>query len=771
MSRLGSRGVTVVACSLIVLCLGCGGSGVSKTPDQTVTPGIVTLSPASDVSIEIGNTVSFTSAAQDSKGTALTPSPPISFTSSNPSVVQVASSGLACAGKWDSLTNPQICTPGPVGEAVITAVSVGVSSPPTTVHVHQHIDSVAITPVATQPPTPSCLSKGSTQDFQVAAFNQGVDITSTVGPFNWNILNQTVATLATTGSGLTKGNVRITAATPGMTSIFATIAGVTSPTVQFITCPVVSISLAVQDTNQTSFVEASGTKTIAATVFDSSNTQITPSLTWSTSDAAAFTATGTVTGSAGGVKAGSATIIATCQPPVCNIGFPTPQVIYPQNVITGTATGTTGTATTATVWIASTQCGLIDSTTQVVVNSDDCVSTVAPIDTSTNTLGVGVDLPTRPNSIQFSRQATSLYLGTDSGRLGAVGLSVVTPAATTQAAPTLARVNAAPGKVLAISPDGTNIIVSDTADTPNQVFVVSGTSVAATLPITGATAASFSPNGSKAYIVANTPGCTTAPCSLLYVYSSTEALKKIALTAPVNDVTFLASGAFSYLAGGSSSSQVPVFKTCDNTPAFDDSNISENISSLASVPLFVRASPDNTKIYAFNQTGIDFINVITMSKPGDPSPTATATGCEPKSGSFPGRPTVVNQHSNTNASFNFGLGTITPTQLIMHSSGSRAYILGSDFSNIIVFNFDTQSTSTIQLSGNSVPIQASLSTDGKTLYVVARDLTTKVNSVHALDTTTNADTNQIVITEGLCHARPNITQTFTCQPDLIAVRP
>ena len=163
---------------------------------------------------------------------------------------------------------------------------------------------------------------------------------------------------------------------------------------------------------------------ITATVFDSSNTQITPNLSWSTSDAAAFTAAGTTTGSASVVKAGSATFIATCQPPICNIGFPSPKVIFPENVITGTATSTTSTPTAATIWIASTQCGLIDSTTQLLVNSDDCVSTVAPIDTTTNTLGVGVDLPALPDSIQFSRQGTSLYLGADNGRLGAVGLSI-----------------------------------------------------------------------------------------------------------------------------------------------------------------------------------------------------------------------------------------------------------------------------------------------------------------------------------------------------------
>ena len=769
MSRLGSRGIAVLASSLLMLLLGCGGSGVKTTPPDSVTPGIVTLSPANDVSLEIGSTVAFTSAAQNSSGAALTPSPLISFTSSNPSVVQIASSGLACAGRWDSLVNPQICTPGPVGEAVINAVSVGVSSAPTTVHVHQHVDSVVITPVVTPTPMASCLSKGQTQDYQVNAFNQGIDITPTVGPFNWNLTNQTAATLSTSASGLATGNARVTAAAPGMATFFASAAGVTSPSIQFTTCPVVSITLAVGDStsNLTSFIESTGSRTITATVYDSSNTQITPTLTWSSSDAGAFTAGGTDIGTASFVKAGSATIIATCQPPLCNSGFPTPQVVFPKNVITGTATGS-GTATAATVWIASTKCGVADPTTQVVTNSDDCISTVAPFDTSTNALGVGVDLPANPDSMQFNRQGTNLFLGTDSGRFGAVGLSVVTPNSTTQAAPTLARVNGAPGKVLAISPDGTSVIVADTKDTPNQVFVVTSNALAASLPITGATVASFAPNGTKAYIVATTPGCATAPCSFLYVYSSTEALKKIPLTAPANDVTFLASGAFAYLAGGSS--QVTVFKTCDNSPAVDDSSVSADISSLSSVPVFLRASPDSTKIYAFNRTGIELINVATATRAPDDTPPPIA-GCTPKSLTFPGRPTVTNQHPGMNASFSFGQGTITPTQLIMHASGSRAYILGSNFNNIIVFNFDTQSTSTIQLSGNSAPLQASLSTDGKTLYVLGQDLTTNVNSVHVIDTTSNADMSQTVISEGLCHARTGVSQTFTCRPDLIAVRP
>jgi len=113
-----------------------------------------------------------------------------------------------------------------------------------------------------------------------------------------------------------------------------------------------------------------------------------------------------------------------------------------------------------------------------------------------------------------------------------------------------------------------------------------------------------------------------------------------------------------------------------------------------------------------NNSGVDFINVTTTSIL--PPITATAQGCSPITPLLKGGlPTVINKHPDTGASFNFGQGTLAPTQFIVHSSGTRAYILASNLSNILVFNFDTLTTSSIQLSGNSVPIQASLSTDGK----------------------------------------------------------
>ena len=103
-------------------------------------------------------------------------------------------------------------------------------------------------------------------------------------------------------------------------------------------------------------------------------------------------------------------------------------------------------------------------------------------------------------------------------------------------------IKAAPGKVLAVAPDGNHVIVSDTADTPKQVFVVDTSSnTTVSLQIAGATAADFSPDSLKAYILAG---------DTLHVYSALESLKSIALSAAARDVSFLSNGGFAYLAGG-----------------------------------------------------------------------------------------------------------------------------------------------------------------------------------------------------------------------------
>ena len=774
MSRLGSRGITVIALSLLTISLGCGGgSTISTTTTTVVTPTIILLTPANNASLDIGDVVGFSATPEDSSGRPITPSPLVTFVSNNPNVLQIAANGLACAGKWDSLVNPEVCTAGPVGTANVTAESNGVSSPPTTVYVHQHIDSIIITPATTlTTPFPSCLSKGLTFDFQPTVMSQGQDITASVGPVNWTSLNTVVAitSTSTTQKNLAVGNVRVTAATPGMTSFFASVANVNSPPFPFTTCPVKSISLAVGNSTATTFSVQSGSQSITATVKDSTGTQITNvNLSWNSSDASVFSATGAIIGAAASARPGTAAIIASCTPPTCNIGFPSPLAIYPENVITAIGTGTPGTAVNTTVWVASSECGVRDPVTQVVKNDDNCVSTIFPIDTINNNQEAGVDLPALPNSILFDRQSVKAYIGTDSGRLGTVGLAQITPASTTGVAPTLVSVPTAPGKVIAVSPNGLEVVVSDTADTPNQVFIVdapvSGTPTSTALAITGATAATFAPDNSKVFIVAG---------SNLYIWSSDQALKTLSFTAPMNDVAFLPDGAFGYLAGGGNNGkQLTVLKTCDNQPALDDDGNSANITSLQFDPLFLKMTPDNKKVLAFNNVGMDFIDVTTMGKASN-NVTATADGCSPPDFTqVPqlkgGLPTVVNLPEST--SFNFGQGVLQPTQFIVNSDTTRAYILASNLNNILVFNIDSQTTSSIQLSGNAIPVRASLTSDGGTLWVIGHDPVTDVNTIHLIDTGRNLDRNQITLTQSLCHARFATAGPFTCDVDLIAVKP
>ncbi|HYK49796.1 MAG TPA: hypothetical protein VEU94_08715 [Terriglobales bacterium] len=710
---------------MIAVLAGCSSSSPTRNTTFPV-PGKIVLNPATPVSLNVGSaTQTFTATPQNNKGTAITT--PVGFISSNTAVLTIANNGTACAGTWDSLSAPQICTPGPVGVAQVTATSHGVSSPPTTVYVHQRIDKIVTSPIPNQtPPAGPCFSKGQVFNYQANAFSQGLDITNSVGPFTWQAITSGVATLKTATdaepvSGLAPGQLQVTAANPGVTAIFASLSNVTSQTLDFTTCPVESITLAVTGSGSNTInVTAGAGKTVTATVIDSLGNTITDvPLTWSSSQA------GTVgVSSAGAVttsKAGGGSVIASCTPPTCNIGFQPLLPIYPENVIdvvaAPTASTTTTTGTAETIYVSST------GTAASCATATGCFSTLVPITGPANTLGTAVNLPATPNSLVFDRQGAKAYLGTDFSFLGSRGLMVVTVASP----PTVAEVKSVTGKVLAVSPDGKGVIISDTKSSPNQVFVFNtSNNTTTTLPIVGATAADYSPDSLKAYILAG---------STLYVYSTIEALQTVPLGTAANDVSFLAGGAFAYLAGGTPSG-VTVHTTCTNALA----------ATIATPqpPAFLKTLPNGLQVLAVDSPGIDIINVNT-----------TPVGCSPPV-------------SNTVTSFNLGRGTFVPTQLIMSQDGARAYVIASNLGSVLVFNIGNQTSSAIPLAGDAIPVQASLTPDGTRLYIAAAD-----GQIHVLDTEGGNDIQQVTFPTdvstfqaGLC-----VGTTITCNPDLIAVKP
>jgi hypothetical protein len=718
MGRSGIVGFSLVVALvifLVAILTGCGSNNAVTTTSFAV-PARIVLTPTPNLSMEMGTFQSFLASALTSTNTTI--AEPVSYQSSNTAVLTIANNGLACAGSWNSLSNPQVCTPGPVGVAVVTATSQGVSSPSTTVYVHQHIDKVTVklfVPPNQPPPTNPCYSVNQTSIYQANAFSRGVDITNTVGVFNWQTLVPGVATLTTSGNALLQGQVQLTAKVPGLTPLFATIGNVNSLPLSFTTCPVQSITLAVT-------TSTSNSKTITPTILDTLGTTITGiPLTWSSSEAASVSVT-PAGGASGTSNGGSATIIASCTPPTCNVGFYPSVPIYPQNVVTMNA-APSGTTLATTVYVSTTSCG----------TTDGCISTVVPV-TTPNTVGNFFQLPATPDSLVVNRQGTKAYLGTDSGRLGSVGLAVFDTAANT-----VTQFAALAGKVLAISPDGGKVIISDTSieETPNHVFVFDTTTNAvSTFQITGATAADFSPDGLKAYIVAG---------STLYVYSRVDGLRTIPLAAPAEDVSFLSEGAFAYVAGGATSS-VTAWRTCDNGRA--------DTVSVPAVPTFIKTlpgpakllpsdSPDAFHFLAVDSPGIDIISVNT-----------TPSGCSPAVTDGPV------------ASFNLGQGNFVPKQLILSQDGTTAYVLAENLSSILVFNIPGQTSSAIPLFGNPLPLRASLSSDGTLLFVGASDRT-----LHVVSTVAGGDTRQISFPQGLC--RNFVGQRFPipCYPDLVAVKP
>jgi hypothetical protein len=735
----------IVSAGLVLVSLaalsGCG-SSTPATPGFGV-PAVIKLAPTPAVSIDLGSTVLFSASALNGNRSPLTTT--FGYRSSNPRVVSIAENGLACAGTWDNVTNPVVCTPGGVGSAQITASSSGVVSSPTTVYVHQHIAQIKIVELAQGSGVPplgpgNCYTAASgslitahDQSYEASAFADDatgqptLDISSSVGPFSWASSQPQVATLTPLSTlGVANGQVTVTAHTPGMTQVSAGIANTISGPISFTTCPVQSIALAVRATGGTTITAPKGTSSsITPTVVDVAGNPIAPTLTWSSSNTAVASVSST-----GGVSspgAGGATITASCVAPTCNINLSPPQSIYPVTPVSATYTGTA--ATPFSILVAS-------SNATCAANAH-CQAFLLPIG-GTPPVAANPVLLTNvpgqvPNSIQFLPGGATAYIGSQKGLLAAAG-AASSPTITTNARVT--------GRVLAVSPDGKKVIVSDTASPVNQVFIIDTASNASSnLLLAGATAAAFSPDSLKAFIVAG---------STLYVYSTQSAFQTAALPAAGTDVAFLANGMFGYIAEGGSG--FSYLATCDDP----GSPISSQVQSQAGAVSFLRPLPDGSGFVGLAPPDVVLIHA-TVS--GLPLPVGVA-GCPAP---FPSGQLTV---SNSVTSIPLGAGAFTPVAFLLSSDGQKVYTVVQNSGTILVYGLISGVSSSISLSGNPNPLSAALAPDGQTLYVGASD-----GKVHVVNTVSGGDVAQVdVPSSTLCTITTGGTQP-NCLPDLLAVKP
>jgi hypothetical protein len=820
--RFASSAGIAFAITSIFLLPACGGH---KSAPVSPYPAKITLNPTLSYSMQVGSVLQLSATAQNATNTNIAPAFTYALTgNSAPGILDIAPNGVVCAGSWNAPAY-SVCTPGATGTVQVTASALGASSAPTIFFVHEAVDNIQISyvPIVTAPPQacpgqtslpvaclikatpavqpppsslPICMSQNQIQTLQASAYSHGSDITASIGPFTWTPVNATVVTVTplvtSTQYAVPTNQVTIAPNTPGQTQVVASASGFSSQPYTVETCPVQCISL---ETNvngtigETNFSVTKGTsETIAATAVDVQGCIVPKApLTWVSTSPAAISA-----GGAGGCAAGStctitttqpgaASITASCTPPTCNVGFPLvpagtiapyiPQAVYPITAISGLVTGAT-------------------SSTDVVVTSRDCATDqlcivgLYNVPTTNNLSGGGIELPTPPNSLMFDPAGDKAYMGS---QFGAVAINPANLGSSSSPFSSLPApgtpLGLVIGTVIAVSQNGSQAIFSDTISTPNQVYIVtSGATSATTTPlaISGAIAAAFSPDGMEAYILGN--GGNT-----LYIYSSLQGLQApFALATPATSIVFSSTGSFALLAGGGASpTTLAAFNTCDSSPiTFPPPSTASNLTappqflkmfpagnvSLNSLLLPAALNPLGLDLFfGVDNTGIDIIATTTAIPNFSSVPFSPGILCPwpvtlAQETPLPTPPTPPNYFPPTH--INIGTGTFNPIAFFILPDATQAYIVTSN-AGVLVYNFNTLSSSTIALLNNATPISADMTVDGSSIYVAASD-----GLLHILNTALGIDETSPTAFPPL----PNSTSSFcytanTCAANIVAVKP
>ena len=722
-TRLGFAAVVLASLAFF----GCGGSSSSNTLGPVAT---VVVSPT-NASLDNGGVLGLSVLIKDAAGHQLF-TPTVTFTSSNP-LIQVANNGLLCAGTWDSLTTPIVCTPIPPAsmpatgvQTTITATAGGVTSAPLTVFVHEHIDSITLTPTS-----PACVSQGQTVQYTATAFHGATDITASVGGFNFIVGNLAIATINTADQPAGQPNNKITAKAlaPGLTNIVANSTGTTSLAANFTTCGPAKITLHVQGSTDTAFsIAVAATKQLAADVVDTTGATITGvGLTYESTTASA---TVSAAGLVNGISPGQSTITASCTPPACNVGVNT--VIY-SNPVAATITGT---APATKIFVTSTGfgtpgCNTTSATAQctpevVSIASDTNTGTLIPIPDVTIS---GVITKSIPNSMLVSSGGGTVFIGT---QIGLVTLDTATNAITSTVVST-------PGRVIALSPGGVKVVIAD--DAANKVYVYdSGQHAFDTLAISAVKAAAFTPDGFKLYIVAGTT---------LYQYATSQiSLRTIPMGDTGESVDVLPDPRFAYIA--TASGNLGARATCRNDSTY---------------------APEAT---VATDTGLQFVRGVTLSSAtaavakmldvGGTKMTVDTPTIGPPAATTACPPTIATSTATANWG-GLGIAAFTPRQLIALNKGTQAYVT-SDQTVLLGYDTAANTTFTVPVGGASQYTGGAL-LDSSKVYVGASD-----NAVHIIDTATRLQTATVPIafTTTATGATPCNNATI-CQPHLVVVQP
>jgi hypothetical protein len=472
-------------------------------------------------------TVALTSANTIASGTHLTVTASGYGATTAPTTATLSNGTASCSGTANVIT--ALTSVGGQGFGVIGATATVALTSKNTILAGTQLTVTASGYGATTPPTTATLSNGT-------------------------------ATCSGTASVITalNGPGVLTAENPGTAPIFASVSGVNSVGLPYITCPVSMIQThSASDSTTTFTLTGKGqTQFLTADVYDTNGQYVKPTLTWGSSMAGSATVINTGPGNNPATiiaaAPGTVTITASCSSPDCNIDLPAQ---YSQNVVLATVTGTTST----TVYAAST-------------NSLSLV----PISTDTNSAGTAITLPHLPNSIVADPGGGGVYVGSSSGLMtlnisnGVISTFPVT------------------GTIVGISPNGGYLLFSDSVTNAVYAFYLGTQTVAYTSGGLTTASAAYTPDSkynewlSGTQLLFGLPN--SMPTSMTLPYTS-------------NALDFIAEGGLTYITS-SSNGEIDVRSTCNQA----------DVQVLtANSPTLVARIPNGTGAVAADSPSLDVV--------------------------------------------------------------------------------------------------------------------------------------------------------------------
>jgi len=328
---------------------------------------------------------------------------------------------------------------------------------------------------------------------------------------------------------------------------------------------------------------------------------------------------------------------------------------------------------------------------------------MVPIGVVTNTVGTAITLPNYPNSILTSPTGNMVFLGAGSGGVMFYNVSTAT-------------VTAMPfnGTVLAVSGDGSLLLVADFTANATYLYDVTDNANLATFPGT-AIAGAITPDSQWSLSLIG-QGLVRSGDSVPVVTTN--------LSYTPNFIDLLSQGSLAFITS-SGSHFIDVRSTCDRS----------DVQMLnANSPTLVKGVPNGTGAVAVDVPQID---VITTSQPGGTCPTTA---------------------SSTLTGYDLQAGSFNPRQLLVSYDSSNAWII-TDQNAVLLFNLANHTPNSILLANNTVGLSGALTLDSSQLYVGAND-----GNVHRIVLNTLAD--ELIIVPGLKDANSNVAL-----PDLVADLP